>query len=197
MHDRFADEIALLPEPVRMATERAEQAGFTMSCDPCTGRLLAVLSAAVPVRGRVLELGTGTGVGTAWIAHGLQGRQDVEVVTIEIDAATAALAAQYPWPPWVKLLIGDAVEVTHRVGSFDLVFADAQGGKWDGLDTTVAALRPGACLLVDDMTPGEFADDNHARKIGEVRDRLLGHPGLTSVEIAWSTGLILSSRKRS
>jgi predicted O-methyltransferase YrrM len=197
MRNRFADEIALLPEPVRMATERAEQAGFTMSCDPGTGRLLTVLAAAVPVKGRVLELGTGTGVGTAWITHGLQGRGDVEVVTVEIDAATAALAAQHPWPSWVKLLTGDAVDVTRRVGSFDLIFADAQGGKWEGLDTTVAALRPGAHLLVDDMTPGGFADDHHARKISEVRARLLGHPDLTSVEIAWSTGLILSTRKRS
>jgi predicted O-methyltransferase YrrM len=186
----------MLPEPVRMATERAEHAGFTMSCDPGTGRLLAVLAAAVPAEGRVLELGTGTGVGTAWITHGLQGREDVEVVTVEIDAATAALAARHPWPSWVTLLVGDAVDVTRRVGSFDLIFADAQGGKWEGLDTTVAALRPGAHLLVDDMTPGGYADDNHARKVSEVRDRLLGHPGLASVEIAWSTGLILSTRKR-
>jgi len=186
---------ALLPQPVRLASERAAHAGFTMSCDPSTGRLLAVLAAAVPPNGRVLELGTGTGVGTAWIAHGLQGRADVEVITVEIDAATAALAAQYSWPTWVKLRTGDATEVTRTAGSFDLIFADAQGGKWEGLDTTVAALRPGAHLLVDDMTPGEFADDHHARKTSEVRARLLDHPDLISVEIAWSTGLILSTRR--
>lgn len=186
----------LLPEPVRLAIERAERAAFSMSCDPGTGRLLAVLAAAVPANGRVLELGTGTGVGTAWITYGLQGRADAEVVTVEIDSVTAALAAQYSWPPWVKLLTGDALEVTRTVGSFDLIFADAQGGKWEGLDTTVDALRPGAHLLVDDMTPAEFANDHHARKTSEVRARLLGHPDLTSVEIAWSTGLILSTRRR-
>jgi predicted O-methyltransferase YrrM len=185
----------LLPEPVRLATERAERAGFTMSCDPGTGRLLAVLAAAVPANGRVLELGTGTGVGTAWIAHGLHGRADVEVVTVEIDAATAALAARYPWPSWVRLLTGDGVEVTRGTGSFDLIFADAQGGKWEGLETTIAALRPGAHLLVDDMTPGTFADDHHARMTSEVRARLLDHPDLNSVEIAWSSGLILSTRR--
>lgn len=186
---------APLPEPVRLATERAERAGFAMSCDPGTGSLLAVLAAAVPANGRVLELGTGTGVGTAWITHGLGGRGDVEVVTVEIDEATAATAAQYPWPSWVRLVTGDAVEVTRAAGSFDLIFADAPGGKWQGLDTTVAALRPGAHLLVDDMTPAEFADDRHARITSEVRARLLGHPDLTSVEIAWSTGLILSTRR--
>jgi demethylmenaquinone methyltransferase/2-methoxy-6-polyprenyl-1,4-benzoquinol methylase len=186
---------AVLPEPVRLAAERAERAGFAMSCDPGAGRLLAVLAAAVPANGRVLELGTGTGVGTAWIVHGLRGRDDVEVVTVEIDAATAALAAQYRWPPWVGLLTGDALEVTRRAGRFDLIFADAQGGKWEGLDATVAALRPGGQLLVDDMTPGEFADERHARKTAEVRGRLLGHPDLISVEIAWSSGLILSTRR--
>jgi hypothetical protein len=89
---------AALPEPVRLAIERTGRAGFTMSCDRGTGRLLAVLAAAVPANGRVLELGTGTGVGTAWITHGLQGRADVEAVTVEIDATTAALAAQYSGP---------------------------------------------------------------------------------------------------
>jgi predicted O-methyltransferase YrrM len=185
-----------LPEPVRLATERADRAGFTMSCDPGTGRLLAVLAAAVPANGRVLELGTGTGVGTAWIAHGLHGRSDVELVTVEIDPATAALAAQHSWPPWVSLRTGDALEVLRTAGRFDLIFADAQGGKWEGLDATVAALRPGAHLLVDDMTPAEFMDEHHARKTAEVRVRLLDHPDLISVEIAWSTGLILSTRRQ-
>ena len=186
---------AIVPEPVRLATERAERAGFAMSCDPGTGRLLAVLAAAVPANGRVLELGTGTGVGTAWITGGLRGRDDVEVVTVEIDAATAALAAQYAWPPQVRLLTGNAMDVIRSAGRFDLIFADAQGGKWDGLDATVAALRPGGQLLVDDMTPGEFADEHHARKTSEVRSLLLGHPELISVEIAWSSGLILSTRR--
>jgi len=188
---------AVLPEPVRLAAERAEQAGFTMSCDPGTGRLLAVLAAAVPANGRVLELGTGTGAGTAWLTHGLRGREDVEIVSVEIDAATAAAASRYPWPSWVMLVTGDAIEVTRRAGSFDLIFADAQGGKWEGLDTTIAALTPGGHLLVDDMTPGEFMDSHHERKTAEVRARLLDHPDLTSVEIAWSTGLILSTRRRS
>src|SRR5690348_17440310 len=126
---------AVLPEPVRLAAERAERAGFAMSCDRGARR-------AVP-----------------------------------------------PAAP------GDALEVTRRADRFDLIFADAQGGKWEGLDATVAALRPGGQLLVDDMTPGEFADEHHARKAAEVRSRLLGHPDLVSVEIAWSSGLILSTRR--
>ena len=73
----------------------------------------------------MLELGTGTGA--AWITHCLQGRDDVEVITVEIDAATAALAAQHRWPSWVRLVTGDGLEVTRSAGRFDLIFADAQG----------------------------------------------------------------------
>lgn len=186
-----------LPDRVISATERAARAGFTRSCDPETGRLLAVLAAAVPPGGRVLELGTGTGVGTAWVTSGLQGRSDVEFLTVEIDQATAALAAAVPWPGWVHLIVGDGVAVTGSSGSFDLIFADAPGGKWVGLGTTIAALRPGAFLLVDDMTPGAFIDDSHSRKTREVRTRLLSHPDLISVEMSWSTGLILCSRRHS
>jgi len=184
-----------LPERVGRATERAEQAGFAMSCVPDTGRLLAVLAAAVPASGRVLEQGTGTGVGAAWIVHGLRGRTDVEVVTVEMDPATAALAAQNSWPGWVNLVVGDAVKVTRSSGTFDLIFADAQGGKWEGLEATIAALRVSAHLLVDDMTPEAFMSDHHARKTRQVRDQLFAHPGLVSVEMGWSTGLILSTRQ--
>jgi len=61
--------------------------------------------------------------------HGLRGRTDVEVLTVEIDPATAQHAAANDWPDWVRLVIGDAVEVTRRSGSFDLIFADAPGGS--------------------------------------------------------------------
>jgi len=184
-----------LPPQVRLAEERAAAAGFTQSCDPDTGRLLAVLAAALPPGGRVLELGTGMGVGTAWITHGLQGRDDVDVITVERDAATAQHAARGDWPTWVRFINGDALDVLQRFGMFNLIFADAEGGKWEGLGMTIAALRHGGHLLVDDMAPELSADANYAHKTWQVRSRLLSHPDLISVEIAWSTGLILSTRR--
>src|SRR5689334_6368284 len=135
-----------LPEPVARAQAAAEEAGFKMSCEPDVGALLAVLAAAVPAGGRILELGTGAGVGTAWLVHGLADRSDVELITCECDPGTAAVAAQMRWPGFARLVVGDATDVTRASGSFDLVFADAQGGKWEGLPTTIAALRPGGHL---------------------------------------------------
>jgi hypothetical protein len=46
------------------------------------------------------------------------------------------------------------------------------------------------------MTPERFADAHHEHKTSEVRTKILGHPHLVSVPIAWSTGLILSTRHR-
>jgi predicted O-methyltransferase YrrM len=184
-----------VPEQVLAATERATRAGFTMSCDPDTGRLLAVLAARTPTPGRLLELGTGTGVGTAWLLHGLRGRNDVELITVEHNPAIAELTDTSAWPDWAHIVVDDAVIVTERSGTFDFIFADAQGGKWDHLDTTIAALGPGATLLVDDMTPTQFVDDTHAEKTEQVRHQLLNHPALVSVEIDWSTGLILCTKR--
>jgi hypothetical protein len=60
---------------------------------------------------------------------------------------------------------------------------------------TIAALRPGGQLLVDDMAPELFSDANYAHKTWQVRSRLLSRPDLPGVEIAWSTGLILSTKR--
>lgn len=183
-----------VPPAVDAATARAARGGFTMSCDPQTGRLLAVLAAGTPAGGRLLDFGTGTGVGTSWLLQGLRGRTDVELITVELDPATAALVDTTSWPQWARLVIDDAVAVTERSGTFDLIFADAQGGKWHRLDATVNALRPGGLLVVDDMTPEHFLDNTHAEHTRRVRHQLLDHPKLISAEVSWSTGLILCTK---
>jgi demethylmenaquinone methyltransferase/2-methoxy-6-polyprenyl-1,4-benzoquinol methylase len=157
--------------------------------------VLAVLAASVPPGGRILELGTGAGVGLSWIVEGLGGRGDVEVVSVEVDAATAEVATGLGWPDGVRIVVGDALDHIDRPARWDLVFADAQGGKWEGLADTVRSLRPGGVLLVDDMTPAEFMDDEHRDRTAEVRSHLLASPELAAVEIGWSTGLILCTRR--
>lgn len=85
------DEPATVPDLVRWAQQAAEQAGFAMSCENRTGALLATLAASKP-DGRFLELGTGTGVGTAWLLAGMT--RHAHLVTVEADPATATLARQ-------------------------------------------------------------------------------------------------------
>ena len=183
-----------VPSLVREATARARRAGFPLSCDLAVGQLLSVLAAHLPARARVLELGTGTGVGTAWIASALLPRTDVTVITVEKDPGTAALAAQGDWPGFVELRCADALAVLDEAGRFDLIFADAQGGKWDGLDRTIAALSPHGMLIVDDMTATPQWDTEQHAKQEHVRQVLLTSPLLTSVELSHGSGVILSTR---
>jgi predicted O-methyltransferase YrrM len=184
-----------MPPLVQDAVARAREADFPYSCDPAVGQLLAALAAHLPAGARVLELGTGTGVGTAWIASGLLPRTDVIVITAEKDPATAALAARGDWPKFVELRCADALTLLGDTGRFDLIFADAPGGKWEGLDHTIAALAPHGMLIVDDMTATPQWDIEHRARQHEVRQALLTRPLLTSVELRHGSGVILSTRR--
>src|SRR5579872_240975 len=126
-----------VPAVVAAARERATDIGFAFSCDDETGRLLAVLAAAVAEGGRILEIGTGVGVGCAWMICGLGSRTDVELVSVESDEKAAAAARKGSWPSYVRLLVGDITEILPSLGTFDLIFPDAPAGKWIGLDQTV------------------------------------------------------------
>lgn len=174
---------------VQDALDRAQAAGFTISSEPPAGPLLAALAAAVPPGGRILEIGTGAGVGLAWLVEGLGGRTDVEVRSVEHDAELGRLAAAGDWPENVTLHEGDVLDLFDTLGTFDLIFADAEGGKWHGLGRTIAALAPGGHLLVDDMATG------HEQTV-RVRETLLTHPDLIAAELPCGTGLILATRRR-
>jgi demethylmenaquinone methyltransferase/2-methoxy-6-polyprenyl-1,4-benzoquinol methylase len=183
------------------AKARAARAGFRLSSEDGVGQLLAALAGGVPEDGRVLELGTGVGVGTAWIVAGLclagGERDDVEVVTIESDGGLVAAARAATWPSFVRLVEGDVVALLGggSLGTFDLVFADAQGGKWEGLDLTIGVLRPNGVLLVDDMRPQQWWSEGQRSKQEMVRRTLLGHPDLEAIELDVGSGVILSTRR--
>src|SRR5260370_9074610 len=95
------------PELVAAARRRATELGFQLSSEVGVGALLAVLAASVPPGGRILELGTGAGVGLAWLVHGLQERGDVEVVTVDIDPDLHLVAPSAGVPPFVQFYLAD------------------------------------------------------------------------------------------
>ncbi|WP_238015323.1 class I SAM-dependent methyltransferase [Dactylosporangium sp. AC04546] len=175
---------------------RAGAHGFELSCEVPVGRLLAALAAALPPGARVLELGSGAGVGTAWLAQGLLPRTDVTLTSVELDPATAAVAAKGDWPPFVDLRVADAVEFLRAAGhGYDLIFADCRGGKTQGLDHTIARLNPRGTLVVDDMTEvdGWPADFKAAQR--GVRRTLVEHPDLVTAELDFASGVVVSVRR--
>ena len=87
---------------------------------------MAVLGARC-VGGRIGEMGTGVGVGAAWMASAMP--VDCRLVTVELDPLRVAAARRAP---------------------FDLLFVD--GGP---SDRVVELLRIGGRLVFDDVTPVE------------------------------------------
>lgn len=184
-----------IPERVFEATERAAAAGFENSSEPGIGRMLMTLAAAVRPGGRVLEIGTGLGVGTAWLIEGLSTRTDVEMVTIECDPQRAGLASEAAWPEFVRPLIGDVVVEIGALDTFSLVFADAEGGKLYGFDLTLAAVEPHGILVLDDM---RFQGRNPMIEEGVVKARrqILSDDRFVCAEVNWSSGLLIATRVR-
>ncbi|MDQ0745853.1 putative O-methyltransferase YrrM [Streptomyces africanus] len=83
------DTPSRLPTTLPMLRAKARDAGFTMSSEDHTGSFLAALAAARPA-GRILELGTGVGEGTAWLLSGMDRASCL--TTVEIDPAVQAIA---------------------------------------------------------------------------------------------------------
>lgn len=180
----------------REARTLADALGFEQSSDPAVGDLLTALACAVPPDGRILELGTGAGVGTAALVKGLGHRRDVEVITIELDDKLAAQVADLPWPRFVSRLVGDALKHLPNCGAFDLVFADSTAGKWHGLELTLAAVREGGVLVLDDMEPLQWVDDEHREQTRQVRNAVVGNADFHVVELHCATGIVLATRAK-
>lgn len=198
MVERGSDTLYLMqanvPRRVAGAKRRAIDSRFNSSCQDEVGRLLSVLAASVRNGGRILEIGTGAGVGLAWMVTGLHGRLDVEVISIEGDRRLAAAVAELDWPANVTLMVGDACELMPQLQGFDLVFADAAPAKYGSLERLVATLRPGGMLVVDDLCASPGADSADLEERDRLRAALLHHPELQTVDLDWSTRVVVATR---
>jgi predicted O-methyltransferase YrrM len=190
-----ADDGGARPARVVEAEQRARAAGFTLSSEPDVGGFLACLAASLPERARILELGTGAGFGLAWLVSGLGGRTDVEIVTVDTDEALQRQVRSASWPSYVLFELGDGEVLLPSLGTFDLIFADAPGGKTSGLAVTIEALRPGALLVVDDMDLSRHHEERLRHDLAEVRRRLHGDERLVCAELGFSSGVIVAARQ--
>jgi predicted O-methyltransferase YrrM len=168
------------PALVRLALDLARRSRFEHSCTPEVGRLLSVLASRV--RGGVVgEIGTGCGVGTAWMASALA--VGVSLVTVEFDQTRAeAVRSLFADVPNVCVLDGD----WHRLlayGPFDLLFADGGRAKEREPETLVGALKPGGTVLLDDLTPEALWPEEWRGLPDPVREFWLNDPRLAATEI--------------
>ena len=162
-----------VPPLVARAKAATAALGFDRSCRDDDGMLVHVLAARRGIE-RVAEIGTGTGVGTAWLASALA--PGVRLVTAELDERLAEAAAQlFADDPDVDVLHGDWREVLPAHAPFDLIVVDGGRAK-DDPDAVLALAAPGATIVVDD-----FSADR--KRPGPRREGWLAHPRLAAVEM--------------
>jgi len=172
----------VLPPLVRRALELERQLGFERSCTPEVGRLLHVLACARG-RARVAEIGTGAGVGAAWLVSALA--PDVPFFTAELDPARAGAARElFRDDANVHVLAGDWRRTLPPEAPFDLLFFDAAKQlrpREDG-ELAIGLLAPGGLAVLDDLIPS-------------VREVWLEHPALAAIEVGLATtSVILAAR---
>ena len=147
------------------------------------GPILSVLAAMRP-GGRIAEIGTGVGVGTGWLAHGLAG--GATLTTVEIDPARAAVAAKlFADRSDVAVLVGDWRETLAHLAPFDLVFLD--GGYAAELDqdrrgALIDLVCVGGTLVLDDVTPEQHWPDTWRGRADPKREFALRDDRLLSAE---------------
>lgn len=190
-----ASSAVLLPQAVKATLDLAEEWAFTKSSRPEVGLLLAVLAAAVPPRARILEIGTGAGVGLTWIIYGLGQRTDVEVITVDIDQVRAERVRGFGWPAWVSVVTGDGAKLLEPA-SFDLIFPDSPDEKTFGIGPSLAALRPGGILLLDDMEDLKERGPERAARLAGVRRQLSEATDMICVDLPLPSGVILATKRR-
>jgi predicted O-methyltransferase YrrM len=164
------------PPLVLRALDLAAAHGFEKSSRPEDGALLHVLAAR---RGttRAAEIGTGVGVGAAWIASALP--PGVPLFTAEIDPELAARAAElFADDPDVTVLAGSWRETLPAEAPFDFVFVDGGDAK-DDVDAVVGILAPGGTAVLDDFWFDPALPD-------ERRNSWLEHQLLATIEV-WVT----------
>jgi predicted O-methyltransferase YrrM len=170
----------MIPPLVSQALHHAASQGFDRSCTPEVGRLLRLL-AGHQRTGSVGEIGTGCGVGTAWMASALQ--PGVSLRTVESDSSLSSKVADlFQLVPAVRVLSGDWREILPH-GPFALLFVDAADPKRDHPDELLEVMQPGGMIVLDDFTPIEAWPPTWHDRVDSMRDFWLHDPRLRSVEL--------------
>jgi predicted O-methyltransferase YrrM len=198
-----------VPRLVERARELAREVGFPLTKDepgpdrvsaslPGVGQFLGVLAAGCH-GGRIAEIGTGAGIGAAWLASLMPA--DCTLVTAEIDERLAAAAARLlAGDPRVQVLAGDARQVLTARAPFDLLFADGGWRDPAGLASLVDLVRIGGRVVMDDVTPAQLLPPGSPLLDSDVkRELFFGDPRLVSTEVVLPdlrNSLLVGTRRR-
>ncbi len=192
------EDLKYLRKPAQLAAieKRTTELQFSMASDALVGAMLRLLAASKP-GGRFLELGTGTGVATAWLLEGMDAQ--ATLVSVDNDEAVQQVARDtLGGDKRLTLEIRGGLEFLHDqpAASFDLVFADALPGKYEGLERALAVVKVGGFYVIDDMLPQANWPEGHAEKIPVLMEKLAANKDFETLPLVWASGAMLAVRRR-
>ena len=186
-----------LTPPPALAQMQADTVAlcFSMASEPEVGALLRTLAATKP-GGVVLELGTGTGLATAWLLDGMD--DAAHLITVDNDPAAVAIARRHlASDARLQFHVMDAAELlpTLAPASVDLILADTWAGKYTHLDAALRLLKPGGLYVIDDMLPQPNWPAGHEVKVAHLLAELTVRTDLVVVQLAWASGVVVTTKR--
>ena len=160
---------------------------FERSSIPEVGRLLGVLAASRP-GGRLAEIGTGTGVGAAWVVSSMG--PEASFVTVEADDERASACERlFAEHPQVRVLRGDWHEVLPPEAPFDFLFFDGGGYKRSPpaqmraeSEQALELVAPAGVVVMDNLTPEHLWPADGPAWPDALREFWLGNEALVATE---------------
>jgi len=191
------NNLDLVKPPAALAEieARTRDLGFDMASEPRTGALLRALAASKP-GGRLLELGTGTGVATAWILAGMDAGSTLS--SVDFDPNHQQVAREFLGSDSrLTLVLEDGLGFLKRqpAASYDFVFADAIPGKYEGLEECLKVVKPGGVYVVDDMAPLPKWPKAHVERVSLLMNQLVGDDRFAIAPLDWATGVMVAVRR--
>ncbi|WP_043931857.1 O-methyltransferase [Bacillus sp. EB01] len=168
-----------IPELVLDSKELAKRKNFVHSCSDEAGRLLSVLVGQIK-QGKILEIGTGFGVGSSWLLSSIA--PTVKFISVDHSIEKIDATANHIKHNQAEFICGDWKEVIPK-GPFQFIFADAAAAKTIEGELLFDTLKIGGMLFMDDFTPEEHFPEEWRGKPDKVREYWLNHSGLRATEI--------------
>lgn len=168
--------------------------GFTMVSEPLTCSLLRTLAASKP-SARFLELGSGTGLSTAWLLDGMD--LGSHLTTVDNDEALLLILNRHlGGDPRLKVVCagGDEFLRSFRGQGFDFIFADTWAGKYRLLDETLKLLNPAGLYVIDDMLPQSNWPEGHSDKVANLITTLDQRKDFRVTKLSWASGVVIATK---
>lgn len=191
------NDLSNLNEPTAIAGIWADSraCGFTMASEPLTCSLLRTLAATKPAA-RFLELGSGSGLSTAWLLDGMDAASQLTTVDND-EALLSVLKKHLGADPRLTVACADGDDFLRSLQGqrFDFIFADTWAGKYRLLDEALALLNPGGLYVIDDMLPQPNWPEGHAEKVADLVATLEQREDFRLTKLSWASGVMLAARR--